>query len=127
RLDGGRTRGAGDRDGVVESARLEDEALEGLEELRLGRGLHIHRLQHGCRLQVLDQRAHHCGVVVAVVERTGAGEEVEVFVGVLVPMLRTKGTGEGSRPGPAVAANGGFEGFIDIRLVRWGFRGSLYL
>src|SRR5699024_5930552 len=86
--------------------------------------LHIHRVQHGTRLQVLDQRVHHNGVVVAVVERTGAGEEVEVFVAVLVPLLRTQGTGEGRRPGPAVAANGGFAGFEDIGLVRGGVRGA---
>src|SRR5699024_7258264 len=76
------------------------------------------------RLQVLDQRVHHNGVVVAVVERTGAGEEVEVFVAVLIPLLRTQGTGEGGRPGPAVAANGGFAGFEDIGLVRRGVRGT---
>src|SRR5699024_3885215 len=74
--------------------------------------------------QVLDQRVHHHGVVVAVVERTGAGEEVEVFVAVLIPLLRTQGAGEGSRPGPAVAANGGFAGLEDIGLVRRGVRGT---
>src|SRR5699024_4835182 len=51
-------------------------------------------------------------------------EEVEVFVAVLVPLLRTQGTGEGRRPGPAVAANGGFAGFEDIGLVRRGVRGA---
>src|SRR5699024_4630473 len=43
---------------------------------------------------------------------------------VLIPLLRTQGAGEGSRPGPAVAANGGFAGLEDIGLVRRGVRGT---
>ncbi|SIG63221.1 Uncharacterised protein [Mycobacteroides abscessus subsp. abscessus] len=115
RLDGVRPRRAGEHHRVVESPRLEDELFEGLEELPFGRSLHVERVEHGPRLQVLDERGHHGRVVVPVVERAGTGEEVEVLLAVLVPLLGALSAGEGRRPRTRVSAHRRFAGLEDVR------------
>ena len=76
-------------DVVVEPARRQDDVLHRLEEALLGFRVQIEAVGDAVLLDVVDQRLLEDGIVVPVVQRAGAGEEVEVAAAMHVPQLGT--------------------------------------
>ena len=93
---------------VVEAARAENAGFEQLEEAALGDGMQVERAGDAAGQQILADRLHQRGVVMAVVQRPGAGEEVQPTVAVLVAEPGALAAGEHRREGAAVAAHLGF-------------------
>ena len=84
RLDGVGARRAREHDLVRQVTRAQDDVLERLQEGALRRRRHVEPVRDAVPLQVVDQGAFEDRVVVPVVERSRAREEVEVLVAVLV-------------------------------------------
>ena len=114
-LDGVGAGRAGEHDLVVQAARAQDHVLERLQERALGRGRHVQAVGDAVALDVVDQRAFQHRVVVAVVERAGAGEEVEVRVAVLVVHVAALRAVEDGGPAAAVAAHLRLQGLEDAQ------------
>src|SRR5699024_687081 len=95
-------------------ARREDQLGEGLEEVALGDGVHVHRVGDPVPGQVLQEGLLEDRVVVPVVQGTGAREEVDVALAVLGPLVRAARGVEDDRPVPAVAAYLGLAGGEDL-------------
>src|SRR5690606_9189604 len=87
----------------------QDRVGEGREELVACRGEHVERVHDAVTREVVDEDLLQGRVVVPVVERAGAGEEVDVGVAVGVVHRRADGAVEGGRPGAGVAADRGLE------------------
>ena len=68
-LDGVGARRPAEHDLVVHLAWLQHQPLEGIEEVRLGGGMHVEAVGHAIAGDVVDQRGFHVGVVVPVVQR----------------------------------------------------------
>src|SRR5699024_10947533 len=83
RLDGVGAAGAGEGDLVVQAAGLEDLLVEGLEELAAHVGEHVQAVHDAVLEVVVDDDLLELGVVVAVVQGAGTGEEVDVLLAVL--------------------------------------------
>ncbi len=96
-------------DVVVQAARLEDDVLHRLEEALLGGGVQVERMGDAVVHDVVDQRALEDIVVVAVVQRAGAGQEVEVAVALRVEQLGALGAGEHGREAAGVGAHVGLQ------------------
>src|SRR5690606_37587941 len=92
RLDGVGTPGPGEPHLVVEAAGPEDLLGERGQEITARSGEHVERVDDLVVREVLKQRLLQLRVVVAVVERAGAGEEVEV----LGTVLRVQGGSDGA-------------------------------
>ena len=117
-LDGVGAGRAGEHDLVVQVARPQDDVLEALQEGALGGGGHVQAVGDAVTLQVVEQRAFEHRVVVAVVERAGAGEEVEVGVAVLVVHAAALRAVEDGGPAAAVAADLRLQGLEDAQFGR---------
>src|SRR5690606_24267391 len=85
--------------------------LEAFDEVALGGGGHVESVDHPAAAKVLDERVDDRWVVVAVVEGTGAGEEVEVATTVFARQLRSVRRPEDGGPGAAVSADLRLEAF----------------
>ena len=84
RLHGVGAGGAGEHDLEVQSPGLEDVGLEELDEFALGFGVHIHGVDDAVSGQVVADLVLDIVVIVAVVQRTCAAEEVNVVVALIV-------------------------------------------
>ena len=78
---------AGELHHVVEVARLKDDLLHRLQERLLGDGVEVEAVRHPVRLDVADERLLQDRIVVPVIQRAGAGEEIQVAAAVYVPQL----------------------------------------
>jgi hypothetical protein len=107
----------GELDLVGEIPRPQDQFVERLQEGLFRRGFHVQRVDDTVVGEVVQQRLLEQRVVVPVVERPRAGEEVEVRGALLVEQRAAGGPVEHHRPGPAVAANLGFERVEDAHDV----------
>ena len=96
-------------DVVVEAARLEDDVLHRLEEPLLRDRVQVERVGDAVVHDVVDQRLLEDRVVVAVVERAGAGQEVEVAVAVHVGEHGAVGAAEHGVEAAGIGAHVGFE------------------
>ena len=94
---------------VAQAARLDDFLLERFDELALGNGVHIQRVDDAVGRKVVDHLLLDVGVVVAVVDRARAAEEVNILGAVLV--LEDSALCVGKDLGK-VAAIGAHYGFI---------------
>src|SRR5699024_7904313 len=106
---------AGEDHAVVELARLQDLGLEGLQEGATHVGEHVQAVDDAVIGEVLDDRLLQLRVVVTVVQRTCAGEEVEVLATVLSGHDAALGAGERGPPAAGAGADvrvrvGGAEG-----------------
>jgi hypothetical protein len=113
---------AGHHDLVVHATRLENFLLIGRQERRLGVGVHVQTMGYPVGGDVVDQRRFHVGVVVAVVQRRTAGQEVDIRVAVGVGHFRPLGFHEGGGERTAVGACGALAAFIDVKIVGHVFR-----
>jgi hypothetical protein len=95
---------SGELDLVVESARCEHDVVERLEEAALGRRVHVEAVHDRVFGQVVDQLTFKPGMVVSVVQRARAGEEIKEGSAVLVLYMASPGGLEHCWPVPAVAA-----------------------
>ncbi|MNC41687.1 hypothetical protein D3C75_904620 [compost metagenome] len=102
---------------VGHAARLEDQPVEGLEEGFLGRRVHVQAMGQAVALDVVEQRLLEQRMVVAVVERTGAGEEVDVALAVAGDQFGAARLLEYHRERAAVAAHGRFMLFKGVHAV----------
>ena len=96
---------AGEHDLVVQVPGLQDDPFESLQEAALGRGLHVHGVGDSVACHILHHGVAQLGVVVAVVQGAGAGEEVQVLGAALGVLVGAGGLLEGGRPVHAVAAD----------------------
>ena len=129
-LDGIGPAGAGEGDLVVQAAGPEDLLLEGLEELAAHVGEHVQAVHDPVLEVVVDDDLLQLGVVVAVVQGAGAGEEVDVLAAVLGGQHRALGVREHGGPAAGVGADAGLElGRVGDRgaglVGRLGLRGGL--
>ncbi len=99
---------------IFHAARLHDHVLEGFEELDLLCRGHVQAVGHAVGLDVFDQRGFHGLVVMTIVERAGAGEEVEVLAAVLGLHAVALGPGEHLGEGADIAADFGFKTIDDF-------------
>ena len=116
-LDGVGACRSGEHDSVGHSAWFEDELVEAAEEVALGRGGHVERVNDTARLQVADEGGDLRLGVVSVVESAGAAEEVEELAAVFVPEPRALGSRPDGRPGAHVGAHLGLELGEDVQTV----------
>jgi hypothetical protein len=84
---------------VVETARLQNVAVQHLQELRLGLGVQVERMRDAVHGDVVEKLLLQVRVVVPVVERARAGEKVEqrVTLGVVDPRALALGEHVGNR------------------------------
>ena len=68
---------------IVHLPRKQDVALEGFQKTRLRFGMHVEPVRDTIGRNVLDQRALQFWMVVAVVQRRTAGQEVDVALPVI--------------------------------------------
>ncbi len=97
---------AGEHRPVIEPARLEDHVLERFEELGLGLRVQVEPVSDPVAGDVVEQRLLQDRVVVPVVERGAAGQEIEVAAAVVVMEPHALGAIELPRHRDAVAAYG---------------------
>ncbi len=95
--------GAGELQFVVESARLEDDVLERLEEALFRDRRHVERVRNGVVLDIGEQLLFHDRVVVPVAQGAGATEEVDVFGALFVDHDRSDSSLENDRERPDVS------------------------
>ena len=117
RLDGVGAAGAGELHPVVQFPGLQDELAESGQKVALGGRVHVQRVDDPVAGQVVQQDLFERRVVVAVVERAGAGEEIQVGAAVLVIEPASCRPVEHRRPGAAVAADGGLTRGEDSQCV----------
>ena len=104
-LDGIGAGRSGEHDSVGHPAWLEDDFVEAAEEVSLGGGGHVERVDDSARLQVADEGGDLRLGVVSVVESAGAAEEVEELAAVFVPESRALGSRPDRGPGAHVGAH----------------------
>jgi hypothetical protein len=85
-----------------------------LEEGSLCDRAHVESVRDAVALEVLEEPAFEVWVVVSVVERAGAAEEVDVRSAALVEEPASLGAVEDGREGATVASHLGFEVFEDV-------------
>src|SRR5690606_32821546 len=99
--------GTGEHQLVIHAARLEDDVLIGGKKGLLGLGVHVEAMGDAVLGDVFDKRSLHVGVVVAVIERGAAGEEIDIGAAGVVMDRRALGLaeafGEAARIGPHLA------------------------
>ena len=111
---------------MVKTAGFENYLFEPLQEPELGDRGRIEAVHDVVFGEVIKQRLFDRRVIVAVVEGTSAGKEVQVSVAVNVPDAATASGGERRGPYPAVGANFGFEAF-DRLMGHQGVQGILFV
>jgi len=89
RLDRVGARRAGELQGVLPVARLEQHAVHRFEKALLGAGGHVQAVYHAVGVQILQQAFLEDRIVMAVVQRAGAAEEIDVLVAFLIDQQRT--------------------------------------
>src|SRR5690606_15040038 len=99
---------------VVELARREHTLFEAGQELDLRFGRHVERMHHATAREIGEQRLPQHGVVVAIVQRARAGEEVEVGTPAAVVQKRPVRPIEDSREGATVSPYLGFHSLDDL-------------
>ncbi len=102
---------------VLHFTRLEDALVEALQERCFSLGMHVQAMGDAVRLDVFQQGFLKHRVVVPVVQRAGATEEVDVFIAFVVSEDGVLCLGESHRKRAAVATHVGFEFVIDIHGV----------
>ena len=99
---------AGELDHVVEPARREDDVAQRFQERRLRLGVQIEAHGDAALGQIADQVGPHGRVVVAVVQRAGAGEKVEIAPPAGIPDLGADRLGQQRWKRPRIRLNRGF-------------------
>ena len=99
---------------IVKAARCQDDLLHRRQERLLGGGVEIEAVRDPVALDVADQRILEDRVVVAVVQRTGPGEEIQVAATGRVPQLRAAGALPHAREGACVGLHAGLAPCEDI-------------
>ncbi len=92
-------------DVVVKAARRQDDVVHRLEELLLGGGVQVEAVGDAVLHDVVDERGLEDRVVVPVVERAGAGQEIEIALAVDVAQLGAAGVVEQRREAAGVGAH----------------------
>ncbi len=108
---------AGELHDVVHAARLEDQPVEGFQETLLGIGVHVQAMGETVVGNVVEQRLFEHRVVVAVVERAGTGQEIDVGLAVAGDQLGAARLLEDHGEGAAIAAHAGFVQFEGFHAV----------
>ena len=106
----------------AQATRLQDHAVEGLQEALFGVGVHVQAVGDAVIFQVLDQRLFQDRVVVPVVQGAGTGQKVDVALAFAGHQLGATGLLEDHRERAAVAANIRFvflELFKGIHELSW--------
>ncbi|MNJ63813.1 hypothetical protein D3C77_597370 [compost metagenome] len=95
--------GAGELQRVLPVARLEQHAIHRLQETLLRAGRHVQAMDDAVRLHILQQLFLENRIVVAIVQRAGAAEEIDVLGAFLIDQRRASGLAEyhGERPNVA--------------------------
>ena len=93
RLDGIRARGPRELYPVVESTWHQNRALEFLEKFTFRDCVQVERVQHRVVRQVRHERGLHPRLVVPVIHRAGAGEEVDVLTTLVAQKRQFPGRG----------------------------------
>src|SRR5690554_2757483 len=102
------TVGTGELHLVVQATGIKDVLLVRFHEVVLGGGEQVQALAHTVCLDVLEQCFLQDIVVVAVVQGTGTGQEVQVLFAVFGVQVRVLGTVENHRKGTGINTNFGF-------------------
>ncbi len=97
--------GAGELDLVLQIARLQDAVVKGIQKVTLGRGVGIKAVGDAVALDIGDQVLLEERVVVAVVQRAGAGEKIQVLAAIDVGQGGSAGGLKDGGIGAAVAAH----------------------
>ena len=108
--------GTGELNFVIKSTGGKNAVMEILQEFPLGSGVHIHGVDDTVILEIVADPPDHFVRVVAEVQGAGPGEEVDVFLTVLVLHDGALGTGEHRGEAAAVRTDVGFKGFKNFRI-----------
>src|SRR5690606_1353555 len=81
----------------------EQHLIHGFQEILLGAGRHVQAVHQAIRIEIFDQLLLQDGIIVAVVQRAGATEEIYVFLVLLVYPYGAAGLLEYDWKGPDVA------------------------
>ena len=114
--------GAGELDHVVHVARLEHVVFQRLQKVALGHGVHVQAVHDGVVLDVVEQDFLQDRVVVPVVQRARAGQEIQILHAFFVVQIAALGFLEHHREASRVALNFGLNTVKNFRI-----HGSLYL
>src|SRR3546814_8664174 len=106
-------RSAGEHHAMVGPARLQDHLLEGGEESLLGIGVEVEAVRDAVGADIIEQSLLQDRVVVAIVQRRAARQEVEVAPALIVVHPHAFGLSELARHRAGVAAYRGFAALID--------------
>jgi hypothetical protein len=93
-FDGIRPGRSGEQHLMRHAARGENRFMEGFDEIRLRVRCHVEAMHDAIRTNVVEQRLHHPIRIVAVVERTGTGEKIDIFAAFGVPQAISLCLGE---------------------------------
>ena len=107
-LDGVGAGGAAELDLIAQTAGLDDFFLKRLDELALGHGVHIERVDNAVGCEIVDHLLLDVRIVVAVVDGAGAAEEIDILGAVLVGEHRALRVGEYLGEVAAIRAHRGF-------------------
>ncbi len=112
-LDRIRARGPGEHHAMVEPARFQDQLFEGGEKVLLCIGVQVEPVRDAVGGDIIEQRLLQDRVVMPIVERRAARQQVEVAPALVVVHPHAFGPAELARHGAGIAANFGFAALID--------------
>src|SRR5690606_9886758 len=82
-----------------------------LNEIPLGRGVHVQAVGNSIRLDEVDQRPFHARIVVTEVQYARAGKKIDEAATILVDLAGVGGAGKDGGKGMAIGANARLPGF----------------
>ena len=109
-FDGIGARWSGELQLVAQVARRQNMTDEGVDEIRLGAGVHVEAMHDPVGCDICDQTLHHVRIIVTVIERAAPREKVDIGSAGRIDQRAVCRMGESHVERAAVAAHLGFAG-----------------